>query len=357
MRCWFLLPVSQPVVPRIRDSQDAIMPSLKQRTVHYKRAMLQSGAALDLQSLVKKAVAELKDVESREQPVVLGSSTLRVLSAPGEARGMWRARLMQYTKGQRQHFLQKDDATGDYILDTTEPPKDEKKKKREFVESILYLAIFKNHVCYVGSQALGSKHIEDHLNWLLRERGKIQSGDFLLLADQQSPAGIAKIRQHNVDRVEIGGDLELESVKEVKSQRKTKDEERVEGYKLVEPQGGMAEMLSNLLGPWFGDSPLKAALNRNEQIDVKLVLKYTNKKKTDEGFALMEKLAVAGRHFDKDQCKVHLHKAGTLVGSDLRLEHPVKVSITDSGLVEESTLYTDIHDWLHRCIAQKLVDS
>lgn len=328
----------------------------KQRTLHYRHAVLFQGGALNLQALMSQALETLKDVESREQTLVTGGSTKRVLSGIGATKGILTAKLMQYTAGQKTQFLEKDDATGDYKLDAISPPADKGKKvRREFVESLLYLAVFEDHVAYIGSQILSSKALEDHINWLLRTTGKLASEDIVILRDQQSQKALSDIAKHPVSKVEIGGDLNFEHVEEVPPVRKTKTAERVEGYKLIKPKGDSAEALRALLGDWFGDAPLKAALKREEVIEFKLQLVYKNRKKTKEGFELMERLAVAGRHFDADDCRVHLHKGGFLKGDDLKLQAPLRVEVADSGLIAEPDVWERIHTWLRNAIGKNVI--
>jgi hypothetical protein len=332
----------------------------RQRTLHYKHAVLLQQGDLNLQERVKRAIAHLgSDAEDREQVLVEGGDTRRVLSGIGPSGGALVGRLMQYTKGQRQQFMEKTDA-GDYVLDAMPPPAGKgasAKARREFVESILYLGINKNHVCFVGSNALGSRHLEDHLNWLLHSTGNIDTGDHLLLVDQQSPEAMEKIGKHSVDRIEIGADLDFDPVQSTPTKRKSSRQAGAPGFKLIQPTGDVAAALQALLGDWFGDAPLKLALKRNERIEFKLLLKYVSKTKTDEGFALMERLAVAGRHFDINDTKVRLHKAGTLTGAELKLEAPITVKILESGLVEEPSLWEKMNAWLRNAIAKGAVPS
>ena len=331
----------------------------RKRVLHYKHAKFFSGTSLNLQDLLDKAVANFKDVEQREQVLTTGSDTRRVLSGVGKTKGMTRGRLMQYTKGQRQQFLEKDKTTADYKLDSTAVPAGKQgAAKREFVESILYFAVFGNHMMYVGTHALGSRALEDHINWLLASAGQIKlDQDQVILADQQSVAAMEQIKSQRVSEVELGADL-LQAVNHVPAKRRSKSDPGRKGYKLLEPVGSAAEALKTMVGEWFGDAPLEVGLRRNERIEVKVMVRYVSQTKTDAGFDLMEKLAVAGRHWDKDDCKIHLYKSGTLKGDDLKLESDINVKIMDdTGLVEEIALFESVHSWIEDKISRKAVSS
>lgn len=321
------------------------------RSMHYKRAKLLSGAPLDLQALVSEAIRDSQNVEAREE----GDGIRRVLSGIGATNGMLTAKFMQFTVGQKAHFLEKDSSTGDYKLDTTPVPNSDGSARREFVESLTFLALSSSHVMFVAALHLGSKALEDHLNWLLKKYSKIDANDFILLADQQSASAEQRLARHPVDSVTIGAELDFEVVELVKTQRKTKDRETVPGYKSVRPVGPVADMLGSLIGDWFGDVPLTKALGKDERIKATLKLNYSNRRKSDEGFEMMQKLAVAGRHFDLDETRVHLHKGGTLKGSDLKVQTPLTVSVLDSGMIDEFDLWGKVHSWLRHAIATSIV--
>lgn len=323
----------------------------RSRAMHYKRAKLLSGAPLDLQALVADAIRESQSVESREE----GDAVRRVLSGVGNTNGMLTAKLMQFTVGQKAHFLEKDSATGDYKLDTTGLPASDGSAKREFVESLTFLALSASHVMFVAAIHLGSKALEDHVNWLLKKFSKIAADDYVILADQQSASAEQRLARHPVDSVTIGAELDFEVVELVKTQRKTRDRDTVPGYKSVRPVGAVADMLGSLIGDWFGDVPLTKALGKDERIKATLKLNYSNRRKSDEGFEMMQKLAVAGRHFDVDETRVHLHKGGTLKGSDLKVQTNLTVSVLESGMIDEFDLWGKVHSWLRHAIATSIV--
>lgn len=330
------------------------MPQDRSRTLHYKRAILKNGDAADLQQLITDALEARKEVENREQGMGEGACT-RVISGPRASHGMLTGRLMQYTAGQKQKFLEKDPATGDYKLDTTSLPMAQEDQRREFVESLTLFALSQSHVMFVATLHLGSKALEEHFTWLLRVTGVFTDEDYILLADQQSQEAEQQLARSPVDRITIGADLDFEVVDTVKTVRKAQGRETVPGHKMLRPVGPVAEALRGLLGDAFGDAPLKSALGRSDRIAVTLDLKYSNRRKTDEGFKLMQKLAVAGRHFDEGETTVHLAKGGNLKGSDLKVRAPITVKIQDSGLIDEIDLWVRMHGWLQQAVAQGIV--
>lgn len=327
----------------------------RQRTLHYKKARLMSGAEVNLQGLLAQAIEASGDVENREETLGADSPTRRVLSGVGASFGMLTAKLMQFTAGQKQHFLEKDAATGDYKLDATSVPGASEQVRREFVESLTFLAVSDSHVMFVATLHLGSKALEDHINWLLKGRGLIETDDFLLLADQTSQEADERLSRYPVDKVIIGSFLEFEEVERVPTLRRTKERATVRGHTKLRPVGPIADALGPLLGDWMGDAPLQQALGRDEKVSVRLELSYSNRRKTEEGFDMMQKLAVAGRHFDMGETTVRLHKGGYLRDKDLKVQTPFGVRVLDSGLLDEYDLWGRIYAWLRNAVATGIV--
>lgn len=324
------------------------------RTLHYRKAVTVSGDDYDLQSALQRAHQQKPDVAHREEP--RGSATCRVIAGAGVSTGMFRGRLMQFTSGQRQHFLERDNANQDYRIDTTPVPRGQSNLRREFVESLLYFAVSRHHVMFIGSAELGSKALEEHFRWLLRDTAVIQAGEHVLLSNLPSLSSGESLSNQHVNKVVLGSDLGFEVVESVPAQRKTSRRERVEGYKEVQPTGELATALTSILGDWFGDVPLRQALKRDERIGVKLELTYSNRKKTSEGFELMRKLAVAGRHFDHEDCQVTLANGLVLKGDDLRVKKPLSVAVSDeTGIVDEFSLWTRLSSWLETAIRDRIV--
>lgn len=328
--------------------------AIKQRVLRYKRATLLLGAAPDIQQLIASAVAKLGSVDKREQELVPGGNTRLVLTGVHTSQGMLVAKLMQYTEGQKQRFLEMDSTAGDYKFDSVSPPASSG-AKREFVQSLMYVALFEGHVMYIGSSALRSKQLESHLNWLMHTSGVLAEDDFLFLADQQSEKALAELSTHKVDGLEIGGEIDFEVVERVPTVRKTKTSPGVPGHKIVKATGSIADAIDSLFGPIFSDAKLTSALNRQEHVGFKVVLNYRNRRKSDEGFDLMNRLAIAARHFEPDECKVLLNGGGVLRGDDIKVEKGLNVEVQLDGGLEEPFVWVKIYAWLQGAMASHVV--
>lgn len=99
--------------------------------------------------------------------------------------------LTQYTRGFMQALLaQMEDVA---VLDVEQEPPPEGK---EYIHSMMYWMVIKDHVLILQSRSLMSKQIEEYLTWLLKDRtATIQPTGHVLL-------------QAKFDSAEVGGDLD-----------------------------------------------------------------------------------------------------------------------------------------------------
>lgn len=326
----------------------------KKRTLLYEKAEYLQPGSFNLQAMLKSATG--KEISEREQANEL-DGTRMVLSGVHDSDGMLVAKLMLYTPGQKQKFLEYDAKNKDYKLDSLEMPTAKAASRREFVESLLYLAVLDNHVLLIGSHALRSLHLEKHLNWLLRHTNALAQENLLILANQRSASAITKIKRNPVKSIEISGEVDFDVLDQVPTKRRTKDNETVPGHKLLRPIGELADAASAIFGPIFGDASLKSALKRKEHFGLKMELQYRNRRKTTEGFELMDALATAGRHLDDVDCVLHLEGGGSLRGDEIKVTHPMTVSIHGDGRIEEPKIWQDMRAWLRSSIASNVVNA
>lgn len=319
---------------------------VRQRTLQYKRATFLKAGNFNLESMLVAAVSKLDDVNKREEKLSEGAAAYRVVSSAKKRHGMMTGRMLQYTPGQRQSLLERDDANKDYALSGALPPRGRDNKQREFVESILYFAVKDNHIMIIGSSVLNPRSFENHINWLLSKAGQLKEDEnSLLLADQPTKDAERKLAKYPIKSIEFGSRLRFG--------RPETDEPTSKTAK-IEPVGEAAEALSAYLGKWFGGKRLQEALN-DENLKVTLTVKYVSHAKSEKGFEVMEQLAIAGRHFDEDDCVVRLAGGGKVKGKELKISTPIDVKVDDEGLAVEADLWPDMSSWLQGRIREGLV--
>lgn len=334
---------------------DVTRMSQKKRTLLYKRAEYLLPGALKLQDLLSAAIAQMGGDEHREQINALEGTRI-VLAGVSATNGMLVGKLMLYSPGQAAKFLELDKKSGNYKLDSLAMPAGATKAaRREFVGSLLYLAVLENHVMFVGSHALRSSHLEQHLNWLLHTSGQLPTENYVWLGDQRSQMAMAKVKKNPVKSIAISGPIDFDVVEQVPTKRKTNTSDTIPGHRILRPAGAMADAVSAMLGPVFGNASLKTSFKQSEHIGLKLELQYRNRNRTKEGYELMDALAHAGRHFDEGECVVKLEGGGTLKGDDIRVSDQLPVVVLNDGRLEEPAIWQTIHGWLRNAISSGTV--
>jgi hypothetical protein len=278
-----------------------------------------------------------------------------VLSGVQASNNMLVGKLMLYTPGQQQKFLELDQVTQDYRLDSLPVGSGAKGATREFVESIMYVSIFERHVTFIGSTSLRSSQLESHLNWLLNEADLITKGDYVYLEDQQSGHALAQLSKHPVKSIEIGGEIQFEEESRVETLRKTSSRETQPGHKIMRPVGALADAAASLFGPIFADASLKSPFKHKEHVGFKMEIQYRNRKRTKEGVELMDSLAVAGRHFDEGECVVNLVGGGKLTGKDIKVAKSLAFEVLPDGRLKEPTVWITVHEWMQTAISGKVI--
>src|SRR5690606_26709422 len=129
--------------------------------------------------------------------------------------GMSVGQLVYLEQGRQQPYITVDDEADFYsieALSSDEIPEQKKdaasvssettptdqaiKKRREFVESILYFGVLDNHMVIMQSPALQSRNLEAHLTWLLTScTSTINEGSMLVLSDKPAESVFQKMEK------------------------------------------------------------------------------------------------------------------------------------------------------------------
>jgi hypothetical protein len=367
------------IIVRLSATKGASMssPQRKYRSFQYRRAVYVNGTTgLDLQALLTQAYENLQDVESREETVVIGGM-IRVVSQPATVLGMTKGLFLQYTPGQRKQFLERDQSGRDYVIGATDPPEEEVaraaadagkkeaadepqkvdkqvlKKRREFVDHIVYFAVQNNHVVFVGGRRGSSSELESHVNWLLAKAGLINPAEEFVALTDELPADVLFEQEGfkgEPTSIVIGAPIDFTELPHDEDAARTKS-----GKKTVSPDERSANLLETIFPSWKA-SPVTLPVGRSERIEVQMVIKYTSHAKSADGFEMMRSLAVAARHFDDNEAVIHLKDGGSVKGKTLRISENMQVEVGgDTDLIVEYVLWRKVHQWLYDLISKRLI--
>lgn len=335
----------------------------KRKTIHYKLATI-SNSGLTLQQMLSEALSTESETHTASKRLEKinpdDDSVIRLLNNfTLDHQGMFFGQLIRFEAGRSQILLTLDDTADSYSLDSITSDKvqnnqdeqEQLRKRREFIDSMLYFGVLDNHLVVMQSQALTTRELETHLSWLLGTRlDLLGKTSIFLLQDKITEAVRKKVEKSPVKTVNIGTPVETRN-----EQTENTDAEISESRGVTYiPTGRGADVLGAVLGAdWFNKLKLEDSLDE-ANLQVQLKVTYL-RKTTKSGQKMLDDIATSLRHIDSDDVSVEFHKGGTLKGSELRLNGHVNVQ-TNNGQVDENDLFHQMHNWLIQRIESREID-
>lgn len=339
----------------------------RQKVVHYKRAVIPNCKAT-LQDIVDSIISKTgtaHKVGSRREQINPSDtdSGFRLINRSNTYQTILFGQLILFEQGKSQALMTISDDVSFYDInaitskqiklegDDNVTSEEKDKIKREFVDSILYFGILKNHFIVVQSSSLRTKDIETHLNWLIHSFGTVFNGDnFLILQDKPTEDTIKKMESAPVKKINLGsipiktdtsdGNIQVSSQSTPLS---TTSLQKVKKLKFM-PSGKGGDIIKAAFGEkWFNDLKLEDSLDE-ANLQVNLEITYF-RKTTKDGQRVLDTLATSLRHLDDDDLSIELQGGGTIKGHEMRLSGKLNVQY-NNGLIDENDLYLQMHRWL-----------
>jgi hypothetical protein len=169
-------------------------------TIHYRRLedVTRAFGKQTLEAAVRKAMTHQLDGakvsehwKHRAWLVPPSSEDTLLMNLQSDGGGYYFGDLTHYTKGYLQTLLAEAEDTPSLAVEQQPPP-----KGKEYVHSMMYWLVIKNHLLMIQSRSLGAKQLEEYLTWLLKDR-----------TTAIGPTGQV-ILQAKFDVAEVGGDLD-----------------------------------------------------------------------------------------------------------------------------------------------------
>lgn len=329
----------------------------RNKTIHYKRAVI-TNCNLTLQNLLKTAFSKQGNAakaKQRREVLNQDDESCRLINHHKDYNGMLFGQLIFFEPGRSQVLITLDDDAEYYEIDAITPnsidkennESDKIKKRREFVDSMLYFGVLDNHIVLIQSASLRARELEAHLAWLLGSCSQVMDkNSALILQDKPSEETITKIERSPVKTVHLGTPVEsrLETnTPEPKAELSAPKEGLAKKVKWI-PCGMGANVIQAALGTdWFERLDLDSSLDE-ANLQVTLEITYL-RKTTSNGQKMLDNIATSLRHIEDADVKIELHGGGTIKGTDLKLTGTVSVK-SNNGLVDESDLFHQMHLWL-----------
>ncbi|WP_370421940.1 hypothetical protein AB9Q29_016570 [Pantoea vagans] len=342
----------------------------KRRTVHYKRAVI-GGSKETLQQILENALGaggEFELAANRKEQVDPKDPTagFHLINKSQHYESIFFGQFLLFEPGKTQALLTMNENAHSYQIDpittaSIKKRKGDKSGDKEFVESILYFGVYKNHVLIVQSAALRSKEFEQHLNNLLANNVDSTTGVKSIIF-QEKPANsvVKKIESSPVKNVVLGkSPIESEEIQlnPVKDKTSLKSEQKRLESKTVQfkPSGIGSKILNSVLGDgWASKLDLEDSLDE-ANLQVKLEISY-NRTTTGSGQFVLDSIATSLRDLDSDNVRVELKNGGVITGKELKLSESLNVQVYE-GMISEDDLYLKMYKWLSGNILNGEVDN
>lgn len=321
----------------------------KHKVLHYRHAQFLQGAN-NLQHMLSAALAKLKHVGKRQEPLDPGNSELRLINHHRRELGMKFGNMLTYVRGTNKLLLTLDTDVEALDVGQLAPPPSRSGKRTEFLDSILYYGVMNNHVVLLQSMALRSRDYETHLNWLLQQAGVMDPEDRVELVDMPKPEVRRRAEAAPVKSIQLAAPI-FEVGAEVHAPRKRSER------KLVVKDGIGASMLRAILGDNDFDKLQldEAAFDGNLRVNLEITYSRTT---SDSGQHALNSIARAFRHVDtvdSEDLTFQIPGIGRVKGNELKISDTVIVR-ANSGAVDQNDLFPQMHKWLHGLIERRLVE-
>lgn len=334
--------------------------TFKTKTLHYRRAkFVNYDDVYNLEDLLIKALNIADKVGERYLDILNDDMDTIVDDAPSSklfvnhSTKLWGIQfcdLAKYTDDTNMNVITLDHQASYLDVEQMMPALTDDGKKREFLDSIMYLAVYKNHLAIIQSSSLRTRDLEKYLNWFLKKTGVIGEG-YILLTSEIPKAIKKKIERNDTKSIKIGAPL-IESIdnKTISSIREI-DNFDTKVLKL-RPKGRGLDMLAaffngdnDLLKKFGIDSELLA----NDAIDgsdIQVSLELTYKRKaTKKSKEILNNVTSAMRHSHPEDIVVEIENVGRLTGNDLNIRKPLSVRYYN-GVIDPEDLYLKMRDWM-----------
>lgn len=226
--------------------------------------------------------------------------------------------LTVYTRGHMQALLRNEVNAAMLTVEQQPPP-----AGREYIHSMMYWMVIGNHVLVIQSQALSTKHLEQYLTWLLKDRTQQmgQDGHVLLTAkfDRDAVGG----NLEDIREIIVGGTgvvaatparLPNEPVPEREIEQRTDvGARRTWGERAI----GVLQMVMNNEADVQN---LLESIPEGADLDVSVHIGYKTKKRSVTRAPMQQAL----RNLPEGEITA-VGKHGRLTGRDIRLSYPVHV--------------------------------
>ncbi|GAB3521373.1 hypothetical protein GCM10027342_17220 [Photobacterium alginatilyticum] len=336
----------------------------KYKMLHYRMAKIGNHkTAATLQSLLTAALKSMPYVKDRYQLVAAEDTSQHdedldqvkiFINHTSESFGILFGEVVRYSDGAYKSMVKVDDGAKHLTIEQVAPPVAEDGKRREFLDSIMYFAVFENHVVIIQSSYLLIRDLEKHINWLLHSSSVLEDAGFMLTKEIPKEQR-EKIEKANTKTLRVGSQI-IEKVNDKPIKEMENEPEYVDMLQTkkvnFKPSGRGLSFIKDMIPSEVRDrfnitdeEILADALEGSDlQVSVEVTYKRKAKKKSQN---IINSLSCALRHMNDDDIEVEIDydKVGQLKGNKLSINKKLNLIYRD-GVLDILDLHLKIREWL-----------
>lgn len=308
-------------------------------TIHYRRLVDEDGilGGRSLEDFINDAMQHtadggpLRDDWSRRtRQLPPDASDTHFINLYSDGDGHFFADLSHYTRGHMQALLERADRVP--MLNVAQMPAPE---GREYLHSVMYWLAIGNHVLVLQSRSVGTKQLEEYLNWLLRERCSLMASTSSIVLESIFDADEVGGDIDDISEIIIGGSPLAEPPGYAPPERpaggeRTREEE-VEEYRGLEKRRAWATRMKDVLRAVMNSEAdvdeLLDSVPEGADLDVTVQIGYKLKKRT----VTREPMQRALRNLPDGDIRA-VGKQGRQTGRDIRLSYSARIQKNGSLL-------------------------
>ncbi|MDO8933602.1 MAG: hypothetical protein Q7U97_14505 [Rhodocyclaceae bacterium] len=306
----------------------------KSRALRCKKAAV-TPASGTLQKMVGAALSRRKRAADRSEPTSEdpNGGAYRLIAQHYAFGGGIAGIFTSYERGSSALSIEPDPEATQINLAQLQPPSTQEGKRREWAEGLLYFFIRDDFVVMIQSSAVRQVQFEEHLSWLLKERGE-RVGPEVALADQPARSARDMVRRSHVKSVNFGGPLMMAA-----ENTTAPTSSRHHDVRIIGP---MLDAMKALLGS--GDESFRWEDGLDGNIEAWLHLTY--KRQTNEpAQRLLDKVGLAMRNVEGVDTELVLNNGEKIRHDQLRLMTKRHIHADDGVLVADAA-FTAMMTWL-----------
>lgn len=338
-------------------------PEFRTKMLHYRRAKCaENTEGRTLQQLLTKALGEYPLVKDRYQFVKADDGApddadleqVRVFINHSATRfDILFGEVVRYSDGTFKSMVKVDDDASHLSIEQVAPPIADDGKRREFLDSLMYFAVFDDHVVVIQSSLLQIRDCEKHINWFLHKENVGHKG-FFALTKEIPKQHRKQIEKADTKSLKVGTPLidtiDNKPVIDIQKAKGKADTKEFLQAKNVRFSGKGLDFIKDLIPEDIrnkfkidDEAILLDALDGSDLV-VSIEISYKRKAR-ERSQDIINSFSTALRHMNPEDVEIDFNNVGKLKGHQLSIQKKLNLRYVN-GVLDMEDLHLKLRNWI-----------